>query len=78
MLLLYSKAQTKSIQSGTAEIADNALGNFASDVIYDDTNIKEVESIPDAAFHRNVSLELIAADKAGVLLVFESLCGPRT
>ena len=78
MLLLCSKAQTKSIQSGTAEIADNALGNFASDVIYDDTNITEVESIPDAAFHRNVSLELIAADNAGVLLVSESLCGLRT
>ncbi|KAK7690529.1 hypothetical protein QCA50_005627 [Cerrena zonata] len=52
--------------SGTAELADSdALGNKTTDVIWDDTNVEQVESIPDAAFHRNVSLEVIAADKAG-------------
>ena len=44
---------------------DNALGLQVSDTIYVDTNVEQIESLPDTAFHRAVDLEVVAADKGG-------------
>ncbi len=44
---------------------DNAVGLHDTDVIYDDTNPEQIESLPDTAFHRLVDLDVVAADKDG-------------
>jgi hypothetical protein len=44
---------------------DSAAGLKETDVIYDDTNVEQIESLPDTAFHRSVDLEIVAADKDG-------------
>ena len=44
---------------------DNAAGLHDTDVIYDDTNVEQIESLPDTAFHRSVDLAIVAADKDG-------------
>ena len=44
---------------------DNAVGLQDTDVIYVDTNVEQIESLPDTAFHRAVDLEVVAADKDG-------------
>jgi hypothetical protein len=45
-------------------LLDNAAGLHETNVIYVDTNVEQIESIPDA-YHRSVDLEIIAADKDG-------------
>jgi len=51
-------------------LIDDAAGDRASDVIYDDLDAAHLESsIPDTAFHRNVDLALIQADKEGKSLL---------
>lgn len=45
---------------------DDAAGERTSDLIYDDLDAAHIESsLPDTAFHRNVDLPLIQADKEG-------------
>ena len=44
---------------------DDAAGLRSTDVIYVDTNVEQIESIPDTAFHRLVDLDIVAADKDG-------------
>jgi hypothetical protein len=46
-------------------LMDNAAGLQDTDVIYVDTNVKQIESLPDTAPHRKVDLEVVAADKDG-------------
>ena len=46
-------------------LMDNAVGLQDTDVIYVDTNVEQIESLPDTAFHRAVDLEVVAADKDG-------------
>jgi len=46
-------------------LTDNATGDTATDVIYDDLNVEQIESLPDSQLHRNVDLELLRADKEG-------------
>jgi hypothetical protein len=48
-------------------LADSAEGNYASDTIYDDINPDQIESLPDTQIHRKVDLELIKADKEGMI-----------
>jgi len=45
---------------------DDAVGDRASNVIWDDLDADRMEKhIPDTAYHRNVDLALIEADKEG-------------
>ena len=52
-------------QSGTVVITDDARGMYPGDVIYNDTNVEQIKSIPDTAFHRNVDLLVVHADLEG-------------
>ncbi|KAF8271196.1 hypothetical protein EI94DRAFT_1721100 [Lactarius quietus] len=56
--------------SGTGVLMDNAIGLQETDVIYDDTNAEQIESLPDTAFHRAVDLEIVAADKGGYVRTY--------
>lgn len=38
---------------------------FASETIYNDTDVAQIESLPPTALHRNVDLAIVAADEAG-------------
>ncbi|KAI0920646.1 hypothetical protein AcV5_010330 [Taiwanofungus camphoratus] len=51
--------------SGTGVLTDHAKGMYATDVIYSDTNVAQIESIPDTAVHRNVDLAVVDADQQG-------------
>ena len=53
------------MKSGTGELADDAKGNRLSEVIYDDTIASQIEALPATAVHRDVDLEIVAADSAG-------------
>ncbi|KAF9530814.1 hypothetical protein CPB83DRAFT_834155 [Crepidotus variabilis] len=51
--------------SGVAVLADKEIGNRASETIFDDTNLEQIEALPDTAMHRNVDLLLVNADVEG-------------
>ncbi|KAF9530876.1 hypothetical protein CPB83DRAFT_809745 [Crepidotus variabilis] len=51
--------------SGTGVVGDNAAGDRASDFVYDDTKVEELDALSDTAIHRPVDLTLINADKEG-------------
>ncbi|KAI0668324.1 NAD-P-binding protein [Trametes maxima] len=51
--------------SGAAELADDAGGEYSSDTIYSDLNISAIEALPPSAFHRPVTLLVVAADVDG-------------
>jgi hypothetical protein len=48
-------------------LTDNADGEYLSDVIYDDANPDQIETLPDTALHRNVDLAIVAADREGMV-----------
>ncbi|KAF9531406.1 hypothetical protein CPB83DRAFT_917504 [Crepidotus variabilis] len=56
--------------SGTGVLTDGAAGEHSGDVIYDDSNVNQIESIPDIAIHRNVDLLLVNADKEGYVRTY--------
>jgi nucleoside-diphosphate-sugar epimerase len=56
--------------SGTGVLMDNAAGLQDTDVIYVDTNVKQIESLPDTAPHRKVDLAVVAADKDGYVRTY--------
>ncbi|KAI0789836.1 hypothetical protein C8Q75DRAFT_762663 [Abortiporus biennis] len=53
--------------SGTAYLNDDARGLHTTEVIYDDTNVEQIQSLPPTAFHRNVDLAIEEADAEGYL-----------
>ncbi|KAI0071514.1 NAD-P-binding protein [Panus rudis PR-1116 ss-1] len=53
--------------SGTSLLNDDAKGLYTTEVIYDDSNADQMNSIPDNALHRNVDLAVVNADKEGYL-----------
>ncbi|EMD33972.1 hypothetical protein CERSUDRAFT_117492 [Gelatoporia subvermispora B] len=53
--------------SGTGVLTDDARGMYATDTIYSDMNVEQIESLPPTALHRNVDLEIVSADKQGYL-----------
>jgi nucleoside-diphosphate-sugar epimerase len=61
---------------------DDAKGMHGGHIIYDDTDVAQLKSIPENAIHRNVDLEVLAADEEGYVrayLVSPSLIfGPAT
>ncbi|KAG7089749.1 hypothetical protein E1B28_011403 [Marasmius oreades] len=51
--------------SGTGVLADNAAGQYITDTIYDDADADQIETLAPTQIHRNVDLEIVAADKEG-------------
>jgi len=56
--------------SGTGELADNAIGAYSTDTIYDDNNPDQIETLAPTQPHRNVDLEIVAADKEGYVKTY--------
>ncbi|KAI0789837.1 hypothetical protein C8Q75DRAFT_762665 [Abortiporus biennis] len=61
--------------SGTGELTDDAKGLHTTDTIFDDMNADQIESLPPTAFHRNVDLPIVEADKEGYLRSYIVLPG---
>ena len=59
-------------------IATNAGGMFPSAIIYDDTNVEQLESIPDSAPHRVVDLAIVKADQEGTYAPLLSMADYRS
>ncbi|KAJ6559545.1 NAD-P-binding protein [Mycena capillaripes] len=53
--------------SGTGCLGDAAKGMFSSSTIYNDTDIAQIETLPETQPHRNVDLAIIEADTQGYL-----------
>jgi len=53
--------------SGTGVISSDDRGEFATETVYDDLNVDQIESLPPTAFHRNVDLAILEADQQGYL-----------
>ncbi|KAL0569748.1 hypothetical protein V5O48_012209, partial [Marasmius crinis-equi] len=51
--------------SGAGVLADGALGEYTSDVIWDDENVTQIASIPPNAIHRAPELKALSADEEG-------------
>jgi len=51
--------------SGTGLISESANGMFASETIYDDTNVEQMRSIVPTAKHRDVDFAVAEADEQG-------------
>ncbi|KAF7791748.1 hypothetical protein EIP86_002772 [Pleurotus ostreatoroseus] len=56
--------------SGTGEIATEAKGMFPSDLIYDDMDLAQLETIPKVAPHRVVDLTIMKADHEGYVRTY--------
>ncbi|KAF8066914.1 NAD(P)-binding protein [Lyophyllum atratum] len=56
--------------SGTGVLADNAAGAYPVEIIYDDTNPDQIETLAPSQIHRNVDLEIVAADKEGYVKTY--------
>ncbi|KAI0267720.1 hypothetical protein BC834DRAFT_821772 [Gloeopeniophorella convolvens] len=54
----------------TSVLTDNAAGLHDTDVVYVDTDPDQIESIPDNAPHREVDVEVVAADKEGYVRTY--------
>jgi nucleoside-diphosphate-sugar epimerase len=61
------------MQSGAGVFADNSKGGSSDSVVYDDTNVDQIKSIPDNAIHRNVDIAVIAADEEGYVRTYTVL-----
>ncbi|KAH7915630.1 hypothetical protein BJ138DRAFT_1176400 [Hygrophoropsis aurantiaca] len=51
--------------SGTGVLTDNAAGKYATDIIYFDDNVQQIESLKPTQPHRDVDLLIVDADKQG-------------
>jgi hypothetical protein len=51
----------------TGELTENAGGMFPSETIYNDEDPEQIETIAPTQPHRNVDLELVQADKEGIM-----------
>lgn len=47
-------------------LIDDANGAFTSDLIYDDIDPDQIETLPDSAIHRHVDLPVVQADREGI------------
>jgi hypothetical protein len=53
-------------------LGDNAKGAYASDIIYDDTNLEQLDSLAPTQMHRNVDLEILNADAQGTYRILQT------
>lgn len=44
---------------------DNAAGEYASDKVYDDAKVADIESIPETMSHRSLDMAIAKADVDG-------------
>jgi len=56
--------------SGTGVLIDNAAGMYATDVVYSDLDLKQIESLQETQIHRNVDLAIVDADKQGYVKTY--------
>ncbi|KAJ7020344.1 NAD(P)-binding protein [Mycena alexandri] len=56
--------------SGTGVISDQAKGAFASDLVYDDSDVKQIQSIAPTQMHRDVDLAITEADEEGYVKTY--------
>ncbi|EJD06859.1 NAD-binding protein [Fomitiporia mediterranea MF3/22] len=57
--------------SGTGVLADNAAGMYASEKIYDDSKVEDIESLdPKTQMHREIDIEVVSADRAGYVRTY--------
>jgi nucleoside-diphosphate-sugar epimerase len=56
--------------SGTGVFMDDAAGLHDTDVVYADTNAKQIEGLPVTALHRPVDLEVVTGDKEGYVRTY--------
>lgn len=56
--------------SGTGVLTDDAKGDKTMDTIYYDTNVEQIESLPPTQAHRDVDLEVVAADQSGYVRTY--------
>ncbi|KAJ7154106.1 hypothetical protein C8R46DRAFT_1118699 [Mycena filopes] len=48
-------------------ISDNAKGEFPGDIVYDDSDVKQIQSIAPTQMHRDVDLAITEADAEGYI-----------
>ncbi|ESK83754.1 NAD-P-binding protein [Moniliophthora roreri MCA 2997] len=56
--------------SGTGVLTDNAAGMHIIDTIYNDADPDQIETLAPTQVHRNVDLEIVAADKEGYVKTY--------
>jgi len=56
--------------SGTGVLSTVANGNFTRELIYDDLDADQIETIPKDALHRDVDLPIVEADKEGYVRTY--------
>ena len=52
---------------------DNSAGDYATDKVYDDAKVEDIESLPDTAPHRPVDIEVTKADIEGEQCIVRSI-----
>ncbi|KAG8217077.1 hypothetical protein J3R82DRAFT_5099 [Butyriboletus roseoflavus] len=56
--------------SGTGVVIDMTDGNYATETVWDDTDVAQLDTIADTQLHRNVDLLVLAADKEGYVKTY--------
>ncbi|KAF8066913.1 hypothetical protein FPV67DRAFT_1215028 [Lyophyllum atratum] len=56
--------------SGTGVLADKAAGAYSYDTVYDDSDPDQIETLSPQQMHRDVDLEIVAADKQGYVKTY--------
>ncbi|KAK7044380.1 hypothetical protein R3P38DRAFT_3388776 [Favolaschia claudopus] len=56
--------------SGTGVISDDARGMHSDVTIYDDSDVNQIQSIAPTQMHREVDLEIVAADSEGYVKTY--------
>ncbi|KAG2158554.1 uncharacterized protein EDB93DRAFT_1245782 [Suillus bovinus] len=56
--------------SGTGVLIDNAAGDYATDTVYSDLDIPLIETLPKTQPHREVDIEVVAADEKGYVRTY--------
>lgn len=68
--ILYCILTISTSQSGTAIIMDDARGLTSEHATYSDLDVEKLNALPETAFHRNVDIPIIEADKAGYVKAY--------
>jgi len=57
-------------------LVDKADGKFEGQMFYDDTDVEQMNSIPETQIHRNVDLLVVEADKEGEHVNLRAMYSP--